>query len=141
MGLTKALSRFPHKGRGSYLALLIVAGLLPFVISSVFYRNLLISTFIFIIVTASLRLISLSGQYSMGHAGFMGVGAYGSAVICKSTGISPFACIVLGVVFTFVIAFLVGLLFARLRGPYFAMITMFFGIALLGFNQVLDRLT
>jgi branched-chain amino acid transport system permease protein len=141
MDLRTQLSRFSLKGLVPYIAVLIIVALLPLIISSVFYRNLLISTFIFIIVTASLRLIAITGQYSMGHAGFMGVGAYASAVICKFSGISPFATIVLGVAFTFVLAFLVGLLFARLRGSYFAMITMFFGIALLGYNQVLSRLT
>jgi branched-chain amino acid transport system permease protein len=141
MDLKARFSRLSYSTFSFYAVVLVVVALLPLATSSVFYRNLLISTFVFIMVTASLRLITITGQYSMGHAGFMGVGAYASAVICKFSGISPFASIVIGVIFTFVLAFLVGLLFARLRGPYFAMITMFFGIALLGYNQVLARLT
>jgi branched-chain amino acid transport system permease protein len=141
MKLTQTWPRPVSKRFVPYVLALVIVGLLPLAITSVFYRNLLISTFIFVIVTASLRLVSLTGQFSMGHAGFMGVGAYASAVICKYSGISPFVCVVLGAILTFVLAFLVGLLFARLRGTYFAMITMFFGIALLGYNQVLYPIT
>jgi branched-chain amino acid transport system permease protein len=125
----------------AYACVLVVVGLLPLWIHSVYYLNILILTFVYIMMTSSLRLTSLSGQISMGHAGFMGVGAYFSAVLSKATSISPFITIVVAVVLTFLLAFIVGLPFSRLRGVYFSMITLLFGMGLLAINQLLDVVT
>jgi branched-chain amino acid transport system permease protein len=118
-----------------YVIVLILVALLPLGTTQVYYLDIVTMCFIYILMTASLRLISLSGQVSMGHAGFMGVGGYVSAILAKSYGFSPWLGILCGFLFTLVFAMISGLLFARLRGVYFSMITLFFGLALLGFNH------
>ena len=115
--------------------------LLPAVIKSYYLLHIIILTFIYIIATSSLRLIAISGQISMGHAGFMSIGAYTAAVLSKECGISPWITIPIGGVSTMVVALMVGYPFTRLRLIYFSMVSLFFGIGILAVNQVFDYYT
>ena len=115
--------------------------LLPVFGISVYYIHILIGVFIYIIMTASLRLVSLSGQISLGHAGFMCAGAYTSAVISKDLGWSPWLTIPLATLLSFILAYLVAIPFTRLRGLYFTMISLFFGMAVLAINEVFQKIT
>jgi branched-chain amino acid transport system permease protein len=92
-------------------------------------------------MTGSLRLISLSGQISLGHAGFMCAGAYTSAILARNLGWTPWLTIPLGALLTFVLALLVAIPFTRLRGLYFTMISLFFGMAVLAINELLENIT
>ena len=91
------------------------------------------------IMAASLNLINgVTGQFSLGHAGFMAVGAYSSALFSKIAG--PQLALGEGVIFAIAIGIgalaaaftglLVGLPSLRLRGDYLA-------IATLGFGQII----
>ena len=62
----------------------------------------LIGVFIWIIVASSLRLLGLSGQGSIGHAAFMAIGAYTSAILAKFLGWSPWITMPIGVLITVV---------------------------------------
>lgn len=124
-----------------YLTVAVILLLLPLFIRSSFYLHVFIMTFIFIIVTSSLRLISTSGQISIGHAGFMSIGAYTSGIIAKDVGLSPWLSIIIGAVFTMIIGFLVGITTARVRGIYFSMVTLFFGATILAVNQIFSKYT
>ena len=134
-------------GKGKYTGAAIVAlvvillFLLPPIGISLYYIHILIGVFIYIIMTSSLRLISLSGQISLGHAGFMCAGAYTSAVIAKNFGLAPWLTIPLGALLTFILAFLVAIPFTRLRGLYFTMISLFFGMAVLAINELFQDIT
>jgi len=77
----------------------------------------------------------------MGHGGMMAIGAYFSAVMAKEFGLSPFFTIPLGGIVTFAVAYLVGIPFSRLRGLYFCMITLFFGLGILSVVQMFTRYT
>ncbi len=92
-----------------------------------------------IILAVSLNLINgITGQFSLGHAGFMAVGAYASAAF--SFYASPYLAlppqlifviaILLGAVAAGIAGLLVGLPSLRLRGDYLAIVT-------LGFNQII----
>lgn len=74
-------------------------------------------------------LIGQSGQFSLGHAGFFAIGAYTSAILTSRFGI-PFEG---GVVAAGALSAAVGLLFGlpvvRLSGPYLAVATLGFGLA------------
>jgi branched-chain amino acid transport system permease protein len=130
------------KIRTVILALITVAILLlPVLGLSFYYLQVIIGVFIYIIMTSSLRLVSLSGQISLGHAGFMCVGAYTSAVLAKDLGWSPWLTIPVASVFSFILAFLVAIPFSRLRGLYFTMISLFFGMAVIAINQVMEHIT
>ncbi len=65
-----------------------------------------------------------TGQLSLGHAAFFGIGAYGLALLSK--GVSPWIAIGGGVVAALVAAVIIGSVSFRLRGPYFCLATIAF---------------
>jgi len=107
-----------------------------------YYYDILISIGINIILATSLNLVNgYTGQFSLGHAGFMAVGAYASAWLSLTFGYILGANAV-GTTATFVCALAAGGLAAalaglavgipslRLRGDYLAIVT-------LGFNEII----
>jgi branched-chain amino acid transport system permease protein len=108
---------------------------------SIYYMHTLIGVFIWIIVANSLRLLNLSGQGSIGHVAFMAIGAYTSAILAKYLGWSPWITMPIGIVVTGVVAFLVAIPFTRVRGIYFTMVSLFFGILVLSVDQVFNKWT
>ena len=89
-----------------------------------------------IILAVSLNLINgYTGQFSLGHAGFMAVGAYTAAVITNQFGdLNAFAAgalflgaLLAGGLLAAVTGLLVGLPTLRLRGDYLAIVTLGFG--------------
>lgn len=89
-----------------------------------------------IILAVSLNLINgYTGQFSLGHAGFMAVGGYTAAVITnRFTGVNPFlsgpvflTALTAGGLVAALAGLLVGLPTLRLRGDYLAIVTLGFG--------------
>jgi branched-chain amino acid transport system permease protein len=94
-----------------------------------------------VVVALSLNVINgMAGQFSIGHAGFLALGAYTSAVVsshvhealgggaptfARSLLVVPAALVASSAV-TFVFGFLVGLPSLRLRGDYLAVVTLGF---------------
>jgi len=74
-------------------------------------------------------LTGFTGLFSVGHAGFMAIGAYTSALLTKTYGIP----IVFGIIFAMAAALLVGLLIGyptlKLKGDYFVIATLGIGQA------------
>lgn len=109
---------------GLVLILLIIFGL--------FYKNgYVLHVFILIMMNvvlgSSLRLINLSGQLSLGHGGFVTLGAYTSAVLLvKADFGSTWLALLVSGLLAAVICIILGFPFSRLKGIYFAMITIFF---------------
>ena len=66
-----------------------------------------------------------TGQLSLGHAAYFGVGAYGLALFSRH-GLSPWLGMALGVLLAMVSAGIIGGVSFRLRGPYFALSTIAF---------------
>jgi branched-chain amino acid transport system permease protein len=108
---------------------------------AVYPMHILIGVFIWIIVANSLRLLDLSGQGSIGHAAFMAIGAYTSGILAKFLGWSPWITMPIGIIATAIVAFLVAIPFTRVRGIYFTMVSLFFGIGVLAVNQVFSAYT
>nr|WP_092074559.1 branched-chain amino acid ABC transporter permease [Dendrosporobacter quercicolus]NSL49048.1 branched-chain amino acid ABC transporter permease [Dendrosporobacter quercicolus DSM 1736]SDN01590.1 branched-chain amino acid transport system permease protein [Dendrosporobacter quercicolus] len=81
-----------------------------------------------IILATSLNLINgFTGQFSIGHAGFMAVGAYLSAVMTVKLQL-PFAVAILGgAAGAGLLGFLIGLPTLRLKGDYLAIATLGLG--------------
>lgn len=102
-----------------------------------YHQIIALNAGIAIILAVSLNLINgITGQFSLGHAGFMAIGAYTSAYFTKELGqqlLDPlnFATgILLGALAAGLAGFVVGLPSLRLRGDYLAIVT-------LGFNQII----
>lgn len=83
---------------------------------------------IFMIAAFGLNLIlGFTGQLTMGHAAFMSIGAYFSAVMTQNFN-APFAIsLLVGVIAAGIIAGLIGYPILRLRGDYLAICTLGFG--------------
>ncbi len=75
-------------------------------------------------------LVGYTGQISLGHAGFVGIGAYAAGLLIVKTGI-PWGLALLGAgCVAAVFGFLVGIPALRLTGPYLTIATLGFGIAI-----------
>lgn len=86
---------------------------------------------IYAISTMALNLLTgIGGQISIGHAAFLGIGAYASAILDLKVGVPFWISIVLAGLITGVIGFVVGLPAVRLSGHYLAIATMGFGVAI-----------
>jgi branched-chain amino acid transport system permease protein len=129
----KALSA-PIIGRGkwtkpaAYAGVVVFIALLPLFIRSPYMLHILILTFIYTIASVSLRTITISGQFPLAHAAFMGIGAYVAGLASKWLGWSPWINIPMGGLVAMAIGMLIGYPFARLRALYYAMGSLFFGI-------------
>lgn len=117
-----------------YLALVVAAAALaaiPLLTPDRYVLKVLVYVGVNVIVIAGLALLfGHAGQISMGHAAFVGIGAYTSAYLVKSLG-APWLVGVLGATLLAAVGGLVLALPAlRLRGHYLAMAT-------LGFNEIM----
>jgi branched-chain amino acid transport system permease protein len=111
-----------------YALLLVVALLLPLLIANRYHFQIVIMGCLFSIAALSMNLIlGYTGQASLAHAGFFGIGAYGVALLTKE-GISFWLALPLSSLFAALIGFLIGLPTLRTRGSYFAISTMCFGV-------------
>lgn len=111
-----------------YLLLIVLAFLVPAFIQNDYVIYVLVICAINIILTSSLRAIAVSGQVSLGHAAFLGIGAYTSAILVMKSGFSPFLGLLLGGVMAMIIAAIIAYPITRVKTVYFSMLTMFFGI-------------
>jgi branched-chain amino acid transport system permease protein len=109
------------------LALIIIGCILPLVLRE-YHLNLLTEVFIFALFAVSFNLLlGYGGLLSFGHGMFFGIGAFVAAIaITHLKGISLLTCLLLTVTGTTLIGLAVGMLLLRLKGGYFAMLTLAF---------------
>jgi branched-chain amino acid transport system permease protein len=125
----------------AYAGLFVILALFPFIIKSPYWHHIIIILLIYFIATASLRVITISGQFPLAHGAFLGIGAYTSAVLAKVLGWSPWFTIPLGALMAMAIGILIGYPFARLRTLYYAMVSLFFGVGVLQVFTVCKKWT
>jgi len=110
------------------LLLLALALAVPLVVPNRYAFQIIIMSCLFAIGTLSLNLIlGFTGQASLSHAGFFGIGAYGVALMTKA-GLSFWLALPASALLAAGIGFLVGLPTLRTRGSYFAISTMCMGV-------------
>ena len=113
---------------GLYLVIAILL-VLPFVLPNSFYLDLAVRMAINAVIVLGLNLlIGFAGQISLGHAGFLGIGAYASAVLPTHFGWHPLLAMGAGAVATGILAALVARPIFKLKGNYLAMATLGLGI-------------
>ncbi len=92
------------------------------------YQINITSMCINIILAVSLNLINgFTGQLSLGHAGFMAVGAYASVIMTNNLGMPFIVGILVGCLAAGIAGFLIGVPTLRLKGDYLAIATLGFG--------------
>ena len=95
-----------------------------------FYVNLLVPFYGYAIALLGFNLLfGYSGLLSFGHAMFLGLGAYGAAVIAGVWGIKHFEVALIGVSLAAILAALpIGFMCVRYTGIFFGMLTLAFGM-------------
>lgn len=107
------------------LPLLSVSGPLGLKLISDQYIGLIARVSIFVIAVQGLNLlVGYTGQISLGHAAFMAIGAYGSAIMARELGFSFWTALPASALLTGVIGLLFGLPSLRVKGFYLAMATL-----------------
>ena len=109
------------------IAMAIVA-VVPFLVNNYTVNEVLAPMLIFAIYASSWNLLASSGQGSLGHAAFLGIGGFVSALIASNTIIPPIIGLFLGSLFSAAIGFLVGLTCVRLKAWFLAMVTFGFSV-------------
>ena len=95
-----------------------------------FLLHLMIMIFMHAVISQSWNIIGgFSGQISLGHGAFFGIGAYASSFFYVEFGLTPWIGIIIGILICAVIAILVGIPMLRLSGHYFAIATLLVGIS------------
>ncbi len=104
-----------------------IFALLPLIQPPAYFLSFILKIFLFIILSESWNLIGgFAGYLSFGHVAFFGIGVYTSAMFFQHFGLSPFIGAIPGGLIASGIAWLIGYPCLRLRGPYFAVITLCF---------------
>jgi branched-chain amino acid transport system permease protein len=96
--------------------------LLPLWLQSPYALHIFISLFIAVALGESWNVLGgFAGQYSVGHAAWYGLGAYGAFILLQRNGIPPWFGVWVAVLGSVIIALIVGSITFRLRGPYFVL--------------------
>ena len=103
--------------------------LLPFV-TAAYYVGLMISFFGYAIALLGFNLLfGYTGLLSFGHAMFLGIGAYGAAIMSSTIGVRSFELTLVAVMaVSALIALPIGALCVRYIGIFFGMLTLAFGM-------------
>lgn len=121
------------------LAVLLLA--LPAAVTVPYFLHLVILALIWVIVSQGQNLIQgYTGYVSIAAGGFMGIGAYSMALLSVNLGWSPWLSLLLAPLITAVLAVVVGYPSLRVKGHYFAIITLAYNmvifIVLLNFTSL-----
>ena len=130
--------------RGSPVALLlIVAGwLFPFVSDNFFYIEVIKAAAIYAIFAMSWDILTgYTHEVNFGFAFFVGGAGYLSAILNTFFSVSPFWAIPISAVIAGIFGIAIGYLTLRLKGPYFAMVTMVFASILFTLNFIFTEIT
>jgi branched-chain amino acid transport system permease protein len=91
-----------------------------------YYTQIFVLVLINMMLAASLRPSLLCGQLNIGHSAFMAIGAYTSALLAKHLGFPFLLSMLLGGTLAALVGMMMGYPSLRLRGVYFAMVTVSF---------------
>jgi branched-chain amino acid transport system permease protein len=123
------MARFFSSRWAVVLGLALVIAALPLVFPSNYYFRVAAIVNIFALAAVGLNLLmGYAGQVSLGHAGFMGIGAYSVAIGSSYFKLHGVLAMVIGAALAGIVAFLVGRPILRLKGHYLAVATLGFGL-------------
>ena len=112
---------------GVILTYVIIYGLTKTKVINSYYAGIINLALINIMLAVSLNLIvGFTGQLCLGHAGFMSIGAYLSAILTQKAELPFMVSIFIGAIIACIIAALIGYPTLRLTGDYFAITTLAF---------------
>ena len=103
---------------GWLVALYAVLIVLPHLVSFS-QKEILVFLMINVLLVVSYRLLTLTGEWSLGHVVIMGVGAYASALCAKAVGLPVPLAMLMGAVVAALVAFALSFPLFRMKGFYF----------------------
>ncbi len=112
---------------------------LPLWLQSPYHLHVAIMAGIFGVLAMSLNLLlGYTGQLSLGHAAFFGIGAYTSALLTLKLDWSFWPALAVAVALAALAGFFIGRLALKLRGAYFVLVTISFAgvISLVSINWI-----
>jgi branched-chain amino acid transport system permease protein len=107
-------------------AVAVVLALLVPLLGSNYYLHVFALVFTNVILAASLRPSLTCGQLNIGHSAFMCIGAYTSALLAKHFAVPFELSLLSGAILATLVGLAIGFPSLRLRGVYFAMVTVAF---------------
>ncbi|HPQ44538.1 MAG TPA: branched-chain amino acid ABC transporter permease [Syntrophales bacterium] len=114
-------------GIGLFLFVLII----PLIVPDPYYNHILNVAFIYAISVYGFNIISgLTGQLNFAHAGFVGIGAYTSAILTSTFTLPVGWAMLIAVLVTGFFGLIIGFPALRTRGVYFSLTTLGFGVIL-----------
>ena len=115
-----------NQASAKYVAMILVAIVLP-----LFFANqpFTINLFIMILMYAYLGtcwniLGGITGQFSLGHVAYMGIGAYTSSILVIQYNVTPWVGMFMGAIMAVILSIIIGLPCFRLKAAYYSMATM-----------------
>ncbi len=119
----------------------VVAFALPLVVRSATYLHILVLLYFYAYLTTSWNLVGgFAGVLPLGHAAFVGIGAYTSTILSLQYGLSPWLGMIVGGILATLVGILIGLPTFKMRGAYFALATIAFGEGLRVMVENIDKL-
>ena len=119
----------------------VVAFALPLVVRSATYLHILVLLYFYAYLTTSWNLVGgFAGVLPLGHAAFVGIGAYTSTILSLQYGLSPWLGMIVGGILATLVGILIGLPTFKMRGAYFALATIAFGEGLRVMVENIDQL-
>ena len=114
----------------SYALPVIVVALLaatPYLVKNNYYLDSIILVMFWAAMAGAWNIVGgYAGQLSLGHTAFFGIGAYTSSLLFAGAGVTPWLGMWAGAGLAAAFAIFVGLVCFRLRGPFFALVTIAF---------------
>ncbi len=102
--------------------------LLPLAVTNAYFMYIINLILIYALLALGLDLIvGYTGQVSVGHGAFFGIGAYVAAILSKNLGFSFWLNLPLSIVITALIGFVIGFIGLKLIEEYLVMATLAFG--------------
>jgi branched-chain amino acid transport system permease protein len=125
--------------RAGGVTLALAALTLPLWLQSAYHVHVAIMAAIFGVLALSLNLLlGYTGQLSLGHAGFFGIGAYTSALLTLKLDWPFWPALAAAMSLTAAAGWLIGRLSLKLRGAYFVLVTISFAgvVSLVSVNWI-----
>ncbi len=113
------------------ILMITVLAFLPLIIPKDYILSIFINIFLFAYLSQCWNILGgYTGYLSLGHTVFFGIGAYSSSLLFANFALSPWIGMLVGAILASLMGLFVGALSFRyqLRGIYFAMITLAFGV-------------
>jgi branched-chain amino acid transport system permease protein len=120
----------PHVKRAAALGVLLLAAILfPLLIDNPYLVSVAMTAYVTAIAVYGLNvMLGYTGQLSLAHAGFFGVGGYTVGILTSDYGFSFWTALPIALAFTSLLGHLIGLAALRTRHDYFAIFTLAVGV-------------